>query len=233
MNKPQKVSFIPHPDKVLVKITKASYDELFFKRIIRDDGKEVSLFTSIEEKEGMDDRYKQNVSVGVIVAVGKNVDNIFITDLAILDYMVSNDSDNLVGFVNGDRIVSLVAKTTYHNKSAKPDINFRKAYVKGDYDEVSKILGVVRKKQVIAFDPYIFLNSKSNKILSVLPNGQLTETIEYISKRDVLSADAKSNLKFGDEILLKEEDMFGRVIENKEISVIFKNYVLCKKTKLS
>ena len=223
-----KMEITPHPDRVLIKISKAAWDELFYKKIKRDDGEEVTLFTELEAGEGYDKRFTQNVSVGAIIAVGANVKNVYLSDLAIIDYLVSNNEDYTIGYVNGDKIVSILAKTTYHTKDAKPFNDGRKAYVKGDYDEVSPLLGVVRKKQVIAFPPYVFLNFKSNLIARVLPNGQVVKSVEQISKREILSAGENSPFKDGDEILLKEDSMFSRHISNKEISLIFDTDVLCK-----
>lgn len=228
-NNKKTLSFIPHPDRVIIKITKASWDELFYKKIIRNDGKEIQLFTQMEESEGYDKRFTQNVSLGVIVAVGDNVIDVYTTDLAILDYTVSNDNENLIGSVNGDRLVSIVAKTTYHTIDSKPDINMRKAYVKGDYDTVSPLLGIVRKKKIISFSPYIIMEQKSNLIVRVLPNGRLVETVEDISTRSVLAASNNSGYNDGDSVLLKEADMFSRTVNNKEVSLMYENEILCKK----
>lgn len=219
----------PHPDRVLIKITKGAWDSLFYKEVVRNDGSKTKLFTSIEESEGYDKRYTQNVSVGYVIATGKNVKKIIPNDIAIIDYLTSNDNDNLVGFINGDRIMSIVAETTYHVKDAIPDLNGRKAFVKGDYDTISQILGVVRNNKIVAFTPYVFLAHKSNLILKVLANGRIDETKETISERELLSADISIPFKDGNKIILKEEDMFSRDIGGKEVSVMFERDILCKK----
>jgi len=224
------ISFVPNPNNVLVKITKASMDEFFYKRIIRDDGEEISLLKTVEEKEGYDQRFTQNVSVGHIVAVGKNVKGIVLNDIVILDYLASNDDGSLIGYIDGDRFISIPAKTTYHEKDARPDMNFRKAYVKGDFDELSKVLGVVRGKKIIAFRPYVVLNHESNIISIVLPNGRLAEKSEPIVKREVVAAG--NEFKDGTQIYVKDEDLFERQIAHKTFSFAFETDVLCQYEKV-
>lgn len=229
MPKKQILSFIPHPDKVLVKITKESWESLFYKWIVRDDGSKCQLFTQLEESEGYDKRYTQNVSAGVIVAVGENIIDVYPSDIAILDYLATNNIDVLVGYINGDRLISVNMKTTYHEENSRPQIDGRKAYVIGDYDHVSSILGIIRNDKIIAFDPYVFLNHKSNLIVSVLPNGKIRETVEDISEREIISAPEGCGFSDGDTILVKEPDIFGRIIGGKEVSVIMRQDILLKK----
>lgn len=229
MPKKEMLSFIPHPDKVLIKITKQSWDDLFCKWIVRDDGSKCQLFTQLEESEGFDRRYGQNVSTGVIVAVGENITDVYPSDTAILGYLISNDIDCLVGFVNGDRIVCIDKHTTYHAFDSKPQIDGRKAFVKGDFDIVSNLIGVVRNDKLLAFDPYVFLVHKSNLIISVLGNGRIKETVETISEREILSAPGTSGYSDGDIILVKEEDIFSRNIGGKDISIVMKQDILLKK----
>jgi len=229
MKDKKKAAFIPHPDKVLIKITKASMDEIFYKRIVRDDGSEVSLLKTVEHKEGFDLKFTQNVSIGHVVAIGTRVDGIHLNDIVILDYLASNDDGSLIGYINGDRFISLSAKTTYHEKSAKPDMNFRKAYVKGDFDEISKILGVVRGKKIIALDPYVVLAHESNIIQMVLPNGRIVERAEPIVRREVVSG---VGFKDGSVIYVKDEDLFERNISDKEFSFVFNKDVLLEKVSI-
>lgn len=223
------ISFIPHPDKVLIKITKDSWDSLFCKWIVRDDGSKCQLFTQLEEAEGYDKRFTQNVSAGVIVAVGDNIHDVYPSDIAILDYLASNDIDVLAGYVNGDRLISVIKKTTYHTENSRPQIDGRKAYVIGDYDDVSSILGIIRNEKIIALDPYVFLNHKSNLIVAVLPNGRIRETVEDISEREILAAPEGAGFEDGDTILVKEPDIFSRTIGGKEVSVIMRQDILIKK----
>jgi hypothetical protein len=230
MNKREKrVSFLPHPEKVLIKITRKQFSDLFSKWVVREDGSKCQLFLDIEADEGYDKKFTQNVSVGTVVAVGENVKGIYPGDMAIIDYLVSTSSDALIGFVNSDMLVAVNAKTKYHTEDALPNIDGRKAFVKGDYDDLSPIMGVVREGKAIAMSPYVFLVHKTNKIVKVLGNGKIVEIPETISTREIISADPSSGYKDGDTIILKEIDLFERFIDNKTISVSYEADILCKK----
>lgn len=219
----------PHPDKVLIKTTQKDYEELFYKMIKRDDGSLVRLFTQIEHEEGYEARFQQNLSTGRVIAVGENVKGIFPSDLAILDYLVLNDQDSLVGIIGGDRTVSLLAHTTYHKEDALPSITMRKAHIKGDYDTMSKILGLLRHDKLISLDPYIFLTKEESVIVKVNAMGIEYQEEQFIVERTVLAAFEGSGYKEGDKVLIKEPDLFFRRINGKEISVCFCKEILGKR----
>lgn|GEM_PF-2182446 len=223
------LSFIPNPNNVLVKCSKKSFEELFYKWIKRDDGSKVQLFTSIEQQEGYDQRFTQNLSTGIVIAVGENIKDIYPSDLIILDYLVYNSLDERIGFVNGDLIVSLPAITTYHTEDAPPSINLRRAYVVGDIDELSKILGIIRNDKLIARTPYTFLEHKVNRILKVHGLGIIQEEKEVIAVREILSASPQSGYKDGDKIFLMEENLWFRQTGDKVISVCFERDIMGKK----
>lgn len=225
----ERTNIIPAPDRVLIKITKQQIENLTSKEIIRDDGTKARLFLEPDYEKGYERRFQQNVSAGTIVAVGDNVKGIYTSDVAILDYLSTNDDDILIGWVGGDQLISFIPKTTYHEKSAPPLQDGRRAWVKGDFDHISQLLGIIRNDKIIAFHPYVFLVAKSNLILTVTSSGIMAETKESISEREILSAPKGSPYKDGDKILIKETDMFSRHIRGKEISVVFMQDILCKK----
>jgi len=224
----QKLTFIPHPDKVIVNITKASLDEMTNKRIKRDDGKYIDLCIAIEEKDGFDNKFSQNVSTGHVLAVGENVKGINVHDIVVLDYIVTNDCESLVGYFKGDKVVSLLAKTTYHETDANNFIGKRRAYKKGDYDELSKIIAIVKGSEIKSISPYIVLSNEKNVIQHVLPNGQIVPFEEEISSKTVLSR-GDSRYNFGDRVVIKEDNVHFRVINNKELAVCFDRDILAKK----
>lgn len=224
-----RIYFIPNPDKILIKITKRQLENITSKMITRDDGKKIRLFTEPEFEKGFDRRYQQNVSTGVILAVGENVKGIYASDLAIIDYLVSNNDDVLIGFLNGDQLCAIDARTVYHTTDSKPDSKGRRAFVKGDFEVISPLLGVVRRDKIIAFSPYVFLVPRSEKIVSVLPNGRIKETDEQMSEREVLAGSETSKYKDGDIIITPTLNIFNRHIEGQEISVVFEKDILCKK----
>src|ERR1700761_9646483 len=167
--KHEKLSIIPAPNRVLIRITKKQIQDLISKEITLEDGTKKRLFFEpILFDEGYERRFQQNVSVGEIIGVGNEVEGIQIGDMAILDYLVSNLIDDTVGFVSGDQLISIIAYTTYH-KTSSPMIRGRQAWIKGDYDHISRILGLVREDELIPFDPYVFMEYKPDylKILSL------------------------------------------------------------------
>lgn len=215
------MGIVPHPDKVLIKITKSEWNDLFSVWITRHDGERVQLFTDVEEKEGYERRFKQNVSVGTVVAVGTNVSGVLKGDIAIIDYLVTAQDDSLIGYQNGNRLVSIKAKTTYHEYDSAPMFNMRKTYKKGDYDFLSPLIGVVRMGKVKAFTPYVFLKYESNEKLSVGEGGLVREVEHGLCKREIIGADAKSGYVDGQKVLVHEMDLFSRHVDKKEISVVF------------
>lgn len=225
--KKEKLFIEPHPDKILIKITQHEWSSLFSVKVRRDNGSEIDLFTDVEENAGFDRRFRQNVSVGTIVAVGTRVEGMLKGDVAIIDYLVTGADDSLIGITNGNRLVAIPAKTTYHTEDALPYVDGKKAWVVGDYDMVSPLLGIVRMGKLIAMRPYVFLKYENPAQLKVAESGVLHEETQPICTREVLSAHPDSGFKDGDKVVLKEENLFTRVIDGKEISVLLEEDIVC------
>jgi hypothetical protein len=220
----------PAPDRVLIRITRAQIDNITSKEIVRDDGKKVRLFREPKFDKGFDRAFMQNVSVGEVVAVGSRVrTEIFRGDIAILDYLVTNDVDSFVGYFNNDQLVCIHAESTYHEEDALPSQTGRRAWVKGDHDIVSKLLGVIRGDQMIAFDPYVFLEYKPAVIVMGLKNGKVVELPQPIETRTVIAAPEDSFIESGDEVLVKEADIFPRHVNDKEFWVVFQEDIMMVK----
>lgn len=226
MAKKEMLTMMPHPDKVLIKVSQANWNSLFSKYVTTSAGKKVELFTDAQEEEGFEKRYTQNVSVGLVVAVGERVKNILKGDMAIIDYSVTGNEDAQVGFLGADRIVCVDAFTTYHTEDSPPQMNGRLAYAIGDVENLSKLLGVVRMGKVIARTPYVFLKHEEATKLSVSESGMMIEEVEEICIREVLAADKDSISKESSKVLIKESDLFSRKVDGKELSVIFEQDIM-------
>lgn len=226
--KHEKLSIIPAPNRVLIRITKQQIEDLISKVIKRDDGTEARLFFEpIHAGEGYERRFQQNVSVGEVIGVGTNVRGVSVGDTAILDYLVSNLADDTIGFVSGNQIVSIIAHTTYHQNSSVL-INGRRAWAKGDYDHISRILGIVRGDELIPFDPYVFVEYESD-FLSILNDlGEKMRSTAVVISRTVIAAPEKCIYECGDLIKLKRDDWFDREIIGRKIAICFKGDILCK-----
>lgn len=226
--KHEKLSIIPAPNRVLIRITKKQIEELISKEIVREDGTKAKLFFEpIHFSEGYDRRFQQSVSVGQVIGVGSNVEGIEVGDMAILDYLVSNLVDDCIGFESGDQLISIIAYTTYHQTNAVM-INGRRAWAKGDYDHISRILGLVRGDELIPFDPYIFMEYKPDYLKILSARGEAMRESVAVVDREIISAPEDCFNKCGDRIKLKKDDWFDREIAAHRIAVAFKQDILCK-----
>lgn len=229
--KHKKVSIIPAPDRILIKITKKQIDDLISKEITMPDGsKKRIFFEPILHDPGYDASFRQNVSVGEVIAIGENIHdvNVVVGDIVILDYLVSSDDDDVVGFFNGDKIISILAKTTYYKDSATI-IHGKAAWLKGDFDNISRILGVVRRDKLIPFDPYVFLEYESDTLRILNSIGENYRNPNAVIKRKVIAVPPECEMyEFGNDIYLKRDDWFYREVNGRLIAICFKQDILCK-----
>lgn len=226
--KKKRLNILPHPEKVLIKITKHEWSNLFSVWITRHDGTRMQLFKDAEEDEGFERRVKQNVSVGNIIAVGNKVGGILKGDIAILDYLVTGNDDAFIGCIYADRMVCIKAFTEYYKENSTPMIDGRLTWKEGDFKFLSSLIGVVRMGKIKAFSPYIVLKHEERTKMHVSESGLKVEKEDNICTREIIAASPESGYKDGDKILLKESDLFFRVIDGKEISVIFEQDVIAK-----
>lgn len=227
--KHEKLSIIPAPNRVLIRVTKRQIEDLVSKEIVKDDGTKGRLFfESIHFGEGYDRRFQQNVSVGEIIGVGDNVQDIKVGDIAILDYLVSNLIDDTIGYqIDGSQLIAILAHTTYHEDSATL-INGRRAWAKGDYNYISRILGLVRDEKLIPFDPYVFVEYESD-LLSILNDmGDRVRSPNVVIDRTVIAVPEDCIYNCGDKIKLKKDDWFDREVGGRKIAIVFKQDILCK-----
>jgi hypothetical protein len=226
--KHEKLTIIPAPNRVLIKVTAKQMQDLISKEIVLEDGTKKRLFFEpILFDQGYERRFQQSVSVGEAVGVGVNVQNVEVGDTLILDYLTSNLTDHLIGFFNKDQLISVLAETTYHNTSSVL-INGRRAWAKGDFDNISMILGVVREDKLIPFDPYIFLEYQSDYLKILSMHGDSIRSKEPVVERVVLGSPDGCIYKCGERIKIKKDDWFDREINGYKIAICFRQDVICK-----
>lgn len=226
--KHEKLSIIPAPNRLLIRITKQQIEDLISKVITKEDGTTTRLFFEpIHFGEGYERRFQQNVSVGEIIGVGSNVHDVKVGDIAILDYLASNLVDDTIGYVKGDQLISILAHTTYH-ETGSVLINGRQAWAKGDFDNISRILGLVRGDKLIPFDPYVFIEYKSDYLKILNARGEATRSSVAVVDREVVASAEGCVYKCGDRIKLKKDDWFDREINGRTIAVCFVSDILCK-----
>lgn len=221
MAKKKMMGIFASPKNILIKIPKHEWNNIFSVWITRHDGSREKLFKEVEAEAGYEARFKQNVSVGNIIAAGHEVAGIMKGDIAVIDYLVTGQDDSLIGYQDGHRIVSIRAKTTYHDSDSTPMINGRKTWVRGDYDFLSPFLGVVRMGKVIAREPYVFLKYEEPERLAVSESGMLNMREDYVCIREIISAHPSTGFKDGDKVYVKASDLFERTINNAHMSVVF------------
>lgn len=216
-------------DKVFIRITKDSRDSIFSKEITRDDGTKVRLWTNVEAMDNDDRRFTLSVQTGIVEAIADNVEGVAIGDIAIVDYKLCNMDDRIVYKEGGDVVYWLTAKTIYHDEDLIAYANRKSprdqiAYLKGDYDEVSMLLGVIAGDVIFAREPYVFLEHESNEISKVSDAGILYSETQRNYLRKVLASSKESQQRYrvypGDEILVLDFDIFCVTIEGKTFDCI-------------
>jgi hypothetical protein len=226
--KREKLLITPAPNRILIRITNKQMEDLISKEITKPDGTKARLFFEpILFDKGFERRFSQNVSVGECIGVGENVDDVQVGDVLILDYLSANLEDDTIGFFNKDQLISIIAYTTYHDTNSIM-INGRRAWVKGDYDHVSRILGIVREDELIPFDPYVFLEYKSDYIKILSMRGEAMRSSEWVVTREIIASPEDCIYKCGDIVKLKKDDWFDREINGRRIAVAFRQDILCK-----
>lgn len=212
---------------VFVRISSKLREGLFSRKIVLNDGSEVVLFVEKEHESVMDVSFSQNVHIGEVVAVGSEVKEIQIGDTAIIDYLVDRKEEIIIDYIDGDKIVSVLAVTTYHKSNIGN--NTRRFANEGDYKEVSQIYGVLRNNKIYPIEPYIFIKSDTNTLHRyTATNISYYEEVSVV-EREVLAAYENANAKEGEVLILRDIDIFNRTINGKEISVIFNSDVKLKR----
>ena len=236
-------------DKVLIRITKQNRNSIFEKEIKCDDGRTVKLFVNVPAADAADARRSALfVQTGVIEEVSRNVENVEKGDIAIIDYTLCNADEKLFyNDENGD-VYWCNATTTYHkddhviyaNRKNPRDI---KVWSRGDYDEVSPLIGVIRNDKLIARDPFIFLEhlptieEKETATGLILPfakyNRYDTGNKDKNSlDRKVLACSKKATQNYGieqgDIIRVNDSDVFNIKYGNSQIDCVNDRDIICR-----
>lgn len=229
-------TFIPHPDFVLVKITKESRESLFKKKIKRLDGSEVELFVNVDSSVAMDRKSEIYVAIGEIVSVGENVKNVYPGDTALLHYLADNNADIIIGFEGEAKLIGIDAVTTYHADSrviheSRKGNRTQIVWQKGDYDNLSSLIGTIHGNEMRPREPFVILEHLPTTIQKVSEAGLLYLEREVIIRRKVLAVSEETTKEYGIEkameILVNDLDTFDLKIGDGKVSVINDQDVLC------
>jgi len=213
-------------DKILIRYTQESIDAIFFTTVKKEDGSEARLEINIPAQE-IDDRAASIFAEsGIVEAVGSNiVPNIQKGDIAIISYELFNDKRKLVSEDDNGKVFIVDPTTTYHaedNIAYGDQQNPRNQLVwnKGEIDNVSQLLAIIRDGNLSANAPYVFLNYLPEEQEFNEGGISYTETPEVI-ERQVLSISELSSKKYGvsngDKISIRTLDTFPVKFLGKEL----------------
>jgi len=208
----------PMPDRAILRINAKEREGIFNKKFKGDDGKMYSIIVTVDEQSGFDRKATLFVRTADVISVGRKVRNIQAGDIAILDYLVDNDENIVLGWENGDKYVSVKAVTTYHekevyayaNRQQKDAKDIRVAKV-GSVKMVSQIIGCIRGEKFIANDPYVFIEYRKQGNKKTASGIEYKDTTPYAETK-VLAVSQRSREEFGVEegrnVFVKFDDLF-------------------------
>lgn len=153
---------------ITVRVDQKSINELFVNKITRVDGSEVDMSINTPAAE-MDDRAATIfVQIGTVELVGKNIEEIIPGDTAIISYEIFNDPSKIISRDENGILFLVNPTTTYHDSDNVAFGNQRNhrmqlVWEKGEVNEASQLLGIVRDGLILANGPYVFFYYVNNK----------------------------------------------------------------------
>jgi hypothetical protein len=190
-------------DKILVKISAELRESIYSKEVTTVTGEKVQLWKAAKAVDYLDERISfLNVQTAVVEEVGEKIDWIKKGDIALINYDICNSPHRIYRYEGDATIYFLEVNTTYHQEDEVAWENQKTnrhqiVHLKGDYDQLSGLLGIIRGEQLIANAPYIFFKHESNIKTMVSPKGMMYETSEKIIEREILAISKESSEKYG------------------------------------
>lgn len=217
-------------DKILVRITKENRESIFSKEITRDDGTKVKLFINTPAQDDMDERKSRLfVQTGIVEAISDEVKGVKVGDIALLDYQLCNSVANFFSKDDNGEVFWLNATTTYHEsdfvayqtrRSKRDQI----VHSRGDINELSMLLGIIRGDKLIAREPYCFFIHLPITRIITSETGIEYQEKDTILRRKVLAISEESSKKFNinidDNVLVDDRDIFMVEYDGKKIDCI-------------
>lgn len=205
-------------DKILIRISSELRESIYSKEIVDSKGEKIKLWKAIKEIDQLDERASfLNVQTGIVEDVSRGTSWIKKGDIALINYDVCNSLQRFAYSDGDDNIYWLDVKTTYHEedeiawqtqKSKRDQI----VHIKGDYNELSGLLGVIRGEEIFANCPYVFFKHESEIQTMVSSGGVMYDEDKKIIEREVLAISDESSekygIKVGDRVVLDSYDTF-------------------------
>jgi hypothetical protein len=211
-------SLKPMPDRAIVKISAQDRADIFTKKYSRPDGSTYSLIVTVDEEKGFDRKATLFVRTAEVISVGRQVRNVEVGDIAILDYLVDNDENIVLGWDGGDKYVSVRALSTYYkhdgwvyaSRDQKQPKDIR-VFKKDALFEASQILGCIRGDKLVANDPYVFIEHRTQGKRTTVSGIEYADKTPYAETK-VLASSLRSAQKYGVEnaqnVFVKFDDIF-------------------------
>lgn len=205
-------------DKVLVRISAELRETIYSKDIIGSDGKVVKLWKAMREIDQLDERASfLNIQTAIVEDFGDGAAWLKKGDIALINYDICNSQSRIAYYDGDDTIFFLEANTTYHEEDEiawQTQLTKRDQIVhsKGDYNELSGLLGVIREGVLIANAPYIFFKHEDNVQTLVSNTGLMYEQKQKMIEREIIAVSEettqKYGLKTGMKVVLDDYDTF-------------------------
>lgn len=147
-------------NKIRVRISEADRQSLFQKTVLSDKGKEIFIITDVQAQDDQDRFYSQTVNMGIVIDVADDVTSIKKDDILWFDNLVDS-GEGIIIEVNKDyKDVVIIAEHTYHKNDYlipphKNQIRPQWVWRKGDMDQMSRIVGIVRDGVIMAPKGYV------------------------------------------------------------------------------
>lgn len=225
-------------DKIIVRITKEGRESIFSKEITRKDGKKIKLFINVPALDDMDERKSRLfIQTGIVEQVSDKVKGIQVGDIALLDYQLCNSERNFVSKDDDGELYWLTATTTYHKDTLIANQTRRTkrdqiVHTKGDVNDLSMLLGIIRNENIIARRPYVFLENIPPTLVKTTGMGLVYQETQKVFSRNILAVDPETTKIFfineGDSVMVNDADIFLIEFDGKRIDCIQDEDVLTK-----
>ena len=229
-------------NKIIVRFTNESIESIYMgKEITRDDGSKVRLFIATPAAADRERKAALTVQTAIVTHVSESITDIEVGDVAIVNYDLFNCEENIIEDKgDGGKSFFINAITTYHdsthtawaNKKSKRD---QMVYEKGDIEEASFLLGIIRNDKLIARSPFVFIDHTSNEREKVTGSGLIyTEKLKTFTRRVLSvgeSTSEKKKIYEGDQILVADYDIFEITLFDKSIDCVYERDVIARVVK--
>lgn len=218
---------IPH--HVLIGIAEVDRYRLLEQEVRRPDGGIVFLRYDELAPDEQEKSFSQAVSVGTVLCVGPEVDDVRRGDLAILDYTVDKTSKFVVYNDGSEKVVRIDTRTVYKQEPLVVDANRRTPHPTiihkaGDLESGTLLIAVVRDGIIRPMWPYILMEHRKPREELVVKGGVWAENDkDLFSDRRVIASHAKSFYKPGDTVICESDGVFDRKLMNQFFDVVFEH----------